>query len=123
MTRASTTRRTRASQRRLEREQTTVRTMLEMFCRDHHPGAAGLCERCETLWRYAQARVERCPFRMDKPTCLACPVHCYQADPRAQIRTVMRYAGPRMPWRHPILSLLHFVDAQARHAFSSRRPA
>jgi len=31
------------------------------------------------------------------------------------VRTVMRYAGPRMMWRHPFLALAHVVDG--------RRPA
>jgi hypothetical protein len=26
------------------------------------------------------------------------------------MKTVMRYAGPRMLWRHPILSLRHWLD-------------
>jgi hypothetical protein len=29
---------------------------------------------------------------------------------REKIRVVMRYAGPRMTFRHPILTLFHFID-------------
>ncbi len=29
---------------------------------------------------------------------------------REQIRAVMRYAGPRMVYRHPMMTLFHFVD-------------
>ncbi|MFC2093216.1 nitrous oxide-stimulated promoter family protein [Bacteroidota bacterium] len=29
---------------------------------------------------------------------------------KENIRTAMRYAGPRMFYRHPILSLLHYLD-------------
>jgi len=29
---------------------------------------------------------------------------------RERIRAVMRYAGPRMLWRHPLLALLHLAD-------------
>jgi hypothetical protein len=31
------------------------------------------------------------------------------------MRTVMRYAGPRMLWRHPLLAVAHLIDG--------RRPA
>jgi hypothetical protein len=31
---------------------------------------------------------------------------------RERIREVMRYAGPRMPLRHPILSIFHFIDGK-----------
>jgi hypothetical protein len=31
---------------------------------------------------------------------------------RDQIKQVMRYAGPRMLFRHPILTIRHFIDAR-----------
>jgi hypothetical protein len=43
-------------------------------------------------------------------------VHCYQKDRRAQIKTVMRFAGPRMMWEHPWLSLCHLLDGWFRRA-------
>jgi len=54
----------------------------------------------------------------EKPTCAKCPVHCYQRDRREQARVMMRYAGPRMLWEHPVLSLRHWLDGFAR-----RRPS
>ncbi|NMC70154.1 MAG: nitrous oxide-stimulated promoter family protein [Myxococcales bacterium] len=93
----------------------TVRVMIEMYCRAHHgavPG--GLCPECAELWEYSRQRVERCPFGRDKPTCLRCTVHCFRAEARDRIRAVMRYAGPRMSVRHPILSLLHLLDGRRR---------
>jgi hypothetical protein len=68
----------------------------------------------ETL--YASVRLDRCRFGAAKPTCAHCPVHCYQRDRRAQMRVVMRYAGPRMLWRHPLLSLGHWWDGFRRVA-------
>jgi hypothetical protein len=29
---------------------------------------------------------------------------------REQVRQVMRYAGPRMMFLHPVLTLLHYLD-------------
>jgi hypothetical protein len=60
---------------------------------------------------YAAVRLERCPFQEDKPTCAKCPVHCYQPKLREQLKAIMRYAGPRMIWRHPILAIRHSLDA------------
>lgn len=101
--------------RRIAREATTVRVMIELACRGRHGGEAKeLCPDCTKLWEYVQERLARCPFRTDKPTCLKCTVHCHAPDRREQIREVMRYAGPRMAWRHPFLSLLHFLDGCRR---------
>jgi len=37
-------------------------------------------------------------------------VHCYKAEMRDKIQTVMRYAGPRMMKHHPILAIFHLID-------------
>ena len=102
---------------RLKREHETVNKMISLYCRSHHsPPPGHLCPDCQSLADYAHRRVERCPLRstlqvgMNKPTCANCPVHCYQPDRRAEIRTVMRYSGPRMLLYHPILAVLHLID-------------
>lgn len=97
---------------RLEREKKTVRAMIALYCRGKHGKA--LCPECEALWEYAQGRVERCPFREQKPTCLKCRVHCYESEMREHIRAVMRYSGPRMLRYHPSLALLHLFDGFRR---------
>ena len=58
----------------------------------------------------AGVRLERCRFGEEKPTCANCPVHCYQRDRREQARVIMRHAGPRMIWEHPLMSLRHWLD-------------
>ncbi|MFA7329502.1 MAG: nitrous oxide-stimulated promoter family protein [Candidatus Delongbacteria bacterium] len=109
--------------RRIHRELKTVHAMLRLHCRHRH-GARELCAECAPLWDYARARVEACPFCPDKPTCVNCPVHCYKPEMRERIRRVMRYAGPRMLWRHPWLALLHLWDGrQDRQRESLRRRA
>jgi Nitrous oxide-stimulated promoter len=99
-----------STNRRLAREWATVVAMLHIYCRDH-PGGA-LCSQCQELKNYVRLRLERCRFGEDKPTCANCPVHCYQRDRREQIRTVMRFAGPRMLWEHPVLTVWHFLDGR-----------
>jgi predicted amidophosphoribosyltransferase len=102
------------AERRIRRELKTVRVMIGLYCRAKHNGAGGLCKECDALWDYASQRVKHCPFRADKPTCLNCPVHCFQPAMREQVRVVMRYAGPRMLWRHPVLALLHSLDGRRK---------
>ncbi|MFA5786495.1 MAG: nitrous oxide-stimulated promoter family protein [Actinomycetota bacterium] len=86
--------------------------MIAIYCRGNHGTKPGLCTDCPALWKYARQRVERCSFRADKPTCASCPVHCFKPAMRERIREVMRYAGPRMLWRHPMLTFFHFVDGK-----------
>lgn len=95
---------------RIEREARTVRIMIGIFCQAHHKPGSGLCTECQDLLTYANERLTRCPFAPDKPACAKCPVHCYKADMRERIRHVMRYSGPRMIWRHPILAVQHLLD-------------
>ena len=98
--------------RRLRREMKTVRAMIALSCEARHEGSAGLCSDCNELWDYAQARVDRCPFKDCKPTCVNCTVHCYKPTMRERIREVMRFSGPRMMWRHPVLAIMHLLDGR-----------
>jgi hypothetical protein len=85
--------------------------MIEMYCRSRHNGGAGaLCDACTELHDYAMERIEKCPYCLAKPTCANCPIHCYKRDIRDRVKTVMRYSGPRMMGRHPVLALLHKLD-------------
>ena len=65
----------------------------------------------EALKAYTHKRIEQCRYRskQEKPFCNVCPVHCYKPEMRRQIRAVMRYSGPRMLFRHPVLSLQHLI--------------
>ena len=99
-----------AAGQRLAREWKTMQAMVRCYCRAHHTAGSALCGECQDLLDYAARRLERCRFGGDKPTCVRCPVHCYQRQWREQTKTVMRYAGPRLLWRHPILSLRHWLD-------------
>ncbi|MBK5965157.1 hypothetical protein CCR95_13930 [Thiocystis minor] len=96
--------------RRITREKKTIAAMLAIDCRDHHASARGRCDDCAALLDDAQRRLDTCPFQEEKPVCNLCEVHCYAATPRERVRLVMRDAGPRMLWPHPILSLGHLLD-------------
>jgi hypothetical protein len=111
---ASATRRAHDGRRypRLARELATIRAMVRIHCRDLHATRAGLCGECQALMDYATRRVDRCVFGESKPTCAHCKVHCYNAEMRERVRAVMRYAGPRMLWRHPILAIAHMISGR-----------
>ncbi|MBI5505225.1 MAG: nitrous oxide-stimulated promoter family protein [Deltaproteobacteria bacterium] len=100
------------AQARLDRERRTLEAMIRLYCRDLHAGGKTLCQQCEALCCYADVRLQRCVFKLDKPTCAACPVHCYKPEMREQVRVVMRYAGPRMLLRHPVLAIWHLIDGR-----------
>jgi len=95
---------------RIAREQATIEAMLRIYCRDLHGHIGALCGECETLLGYARRRLEVCQFHEEKPACNHCQVHCYSQTMRERVKAVMRYAGPRMLWRHPLLSLYHLLD-------------
>ena len=92
--------------------------MVGIYCYAHHIGPLGMpCADCEDFLDYAERRLEKCPYGDDKPTCSNCPIHCYKPDRRNQVKKIMRYAGPRMIFRHPWLAITHKIDGlrRARH--------
>jgi hypothetical protein len=104
---------------RLQREMATMAAMMRIYCRDHHGhkhATRKACVECAGLMDYAQKRLAACPFGPEKPTCANCQIHCYGPKQREETRVVMRYAGPRMLLRHPILAIAHLM-------VDSRRPA
>ena len=94
---------------RIAREGKTVEVMISLYCQRYHHNNK-LCAECVELANYALERLKKCPFREGKTICAKCPVHCYQPLMREKIRAVMRYAGPCMTYRHPILALFHIID-------------
>lgn len=96
--------------KRIHREKKTLLAMLRIYCRTKHGMSAELCPECQNLLAYAEERIDKCPFLPEKPSCAKCTVHCYTPGRREEMRSVMRYSGPRMPLRHPLLTLLHSLD-------------
>lgn len=97
------------SKSRLEQENKTIRTMIQMYCKNCHKTNRALCQDCSDLFKYAEERLKSCRFGESKPTCDTCTIHCYKPDMREKVRTVMRYAGPRMIYTHPIMGFRHLL--------------
>ena len=104
----------------MHREIQTVRAMIGIYCRAHHGATRALCADCAGLLAYAEARIAKCPFGVDKPVCNHCTVHCYQPAMREDIQRIMRYAGPRMPARHPILAIRHLIRSRRYNSGRSK---
>jgi len=104
---------------RIARERKTLEAMIRLACRDRHGTKGELCNDCAGLLAYAARRLDKCPFGEKKPACANCPVHCYRPDMREQVRAVMRHAGPRMIWRHPVLAACHLIEGRRKAPASS----
>ncbi len=87
----------------------TLEAMIALYCRDKHGSPETLCSDCRAVLDYAKARLTACPFGEKKPICARCPIHCYRPAMRGRIGKIMKYAGPRMLRKHPILVLRHVL--------------
>ena len=100
-----------SDKKRLARERLTMSKMIGIYCAAHHDSSENsLCGSCREFLNYAERRLRKCPYGNEKPTCANCPVHCYKPARKEQAREIMRYAGPRMLLRHPLLAIAHQLD-------------
>lgn len=102
-------------EKKIQKEQKTLQTMIGIFCRGQKHAkkqGAPLCPACAELLQYAQKRTALCPQIAEKTFCKFCNTPCYAPSKREQIRFVMRYAGPRMIFTHPIMGLQHLFLMQ-----------
>jgi hypothetical protein len=95
---------------RIAREKKTIQKMIGLYCHNNHGTKDSFYAECQDLLDYALFRIDCCPYGEDKPTCLNCPVHCYRPVIQEKIRRVLRYSGPRMLFRYPLLTVCHLFD-------------
>jgi len=104
--------------KRLEKEQKTIAIMINIFCGAHHgTGRKPLCPTCTELLDYAKERLNKCLYGENKGACSKCKIHCYKPDMRKNITDVMRFSGPRMVTKQPLLAIDHLLRVKI-----SRRP-
>jgi hypothetical protein len=99
---------------RIKREEQTLRIMISLYCRKKHGSKKHLCEDCAQTLDFSLQRLHYCPYGENKPTCANCDIHCYTPDMREKIKEIMRFAGPRMLWRHPVLAIQHLRDERKK---------
>lgn len=98
-------------ERKREREKRIVKLMIKLYCNKTHATDKKICSECSKLREYAMLRSDSCHFIETKTFCSNCKVHCYKPEMREQIRTVMRFSGPRMLLYHPIMAIRHIVES------------
>lgn len=97
------------SERRKRYDGNVLNAMLRIYCRANHGNKEGLCADCSSIEKYAARRIQKCPMADYKTTCRKCAVHCYAPVQRDYIARVMRFSGPRMILRHPVMALHHLL--------------
>jgi hypothetical protein len=99
---------------RLEKEKKTISVMIRIFCDAHHGADRKLlCPECSELLDYAKERLNKCPYGENKGACSKCKIHCYKPGMRKQITEVMRFSGPKMVRKHPLLAIDHLLRLKA----------
>lgn len=83
-----------------------VQIMVSAYCKGVHKSEA-LCSSCSELLDYANDRISCCN---KNNTCDTCKTHCYKMEMRNRIVEVMKYSGPRMIYKHPILVIKHMIN-------------
>lgn len=118
--------------RKRQREARTISQMVALYCAGNHGGDARehvaacgepVCSVCKELDDYANLRTMRCPRMECKTSCDGCPHPCYHPAMRERIRTVMRYAGPRMLTSHPVAAMRHLCARLAAKRMEAKAKA
>jgi hypothetical protein len=100
---------------RIAREKKTIDKMVHLYCKSkHNTNGSQLCDDCSKFLSYAFTRLDKCPFQEEKSTCGKCLVHCYRPDMKEKAKKIMRYSGPRLIYRSPILALHHVFDGRKK---------
>ena len=95
----------------------TIIAMTSIYCKDHHTKeldshhGSTVCVDCNEFVKHAEQKLDRCVYGDKKPACKSCPIHCYRPEKREQARLIMRYAGPKMLFKHPILAIKHLIKS------------
>lgn len=91
---------------RIDKEKKIVTQMIRLYCHRKERNST-LCPECQELLSYALARLDHCKFGERKKSCKKCPIHCYKPNMKKRIREVMKWAGPRMIFYHPLETIKH----------------
>lgn len=94
---------------KIDREKEVVSRMIALYSKKKL-GMTDLSDEYKALEVYAHKRLDMCKFGCNKPNCKRCPIHCYKPEMREKIRTIMRWAGPRMMIYDPIAAIRHLLN-------------
>ena len=96
------------NKQRVERDRRTLAAIGSIYCKGNHPSAqrdeTGMCPECRAVIEATAQRAEACPFGHEG-NCQDCSVRCQRGEAQVRIKQIMRYAAPRMAFRHPLMTL------------------
>lgn len=102
---------------RREKKHMISAKMIETYCRGnkHTSKDDPVCDKCQQVMDYSQFRTSKCPYIKKTLFCVNCPTPCYKPDMKEEMRKVMKYAGPRFLFKHPIYFIHHvYTDYTGR---------
>ncbi len=113
--------------RKMRHDFKTLLTFVSIFCKHQHDAepktrlslkthdidalagrAVHLCPQCSRLATHALIKRTNCPMA-PKPSCKSCPVHCYHATFREEMKEVMRFSGRKLLFSGRLDYLLHLL--------------
>lgn len=89
------------------KDRLTLEAIGGIYCRGNHASApkdeAGMCPECRAAIERTLERAVACP-RGHEGNCQDCDIRCQRGEAQQRIREIMRYAAPRMAFRHPLMT-------------------
>ncbi len=108
-----------AADKKRSREKAVIACMIRIYCKGNKHGSP-ICPKCMELLSYAHKKTDVCPFMETKTFCSNCRVHCYDKTRREEIRRVMKYAGWRILFVHPVMAVKHVILTVKNHEGKER---
>lgn len=102
-------------------EHQTIAKMTKIYCQHFHKVPYTNCQSCQAFVGYAEKKLDRCVYGQAKPACKNCPIHCYKPTEKQLAQQIMRFAGPKMLFKHPILAIKHLL--KAKKSFPEKIPS
>lgn len=85
----------------------TMEAIGRIYCRGNHKNRqcdqSGMCPECRLAIEETLERTATCP-KGHVGNCEDCDIHCQRGEAQENIKRIMRYAAPRMMFRHPLMA-------------------
>lgn len=92
------------------KDRATMEAIGKIYCRGNHDAAARsndiMCPDCRQTIEHTLERASSCPYGHNH-NCEDCETHCQRGQSQQDIKRIMRYAAPRMAYRHPLMTLVY----------------
>lgn len=93
---------------RIKRDLRTLQAIGSIYCAAHHVDAPknphGMCAECAATIAFTHDRASNCP-NGHTGNCADCAIKCNRGEQQQRIKAIMKYAAPRMLFKHPLMTL------------------